>query len=103
MTDKNMRHMVRKLKFMLAVLLGFSAACSSVKNAPREKQEPQAADGESVDSTTYRPRVVAMYGVRPPQGVRQSQQRMERMMQDSIAPVLEQPADDMPDQSEPKR
>ena len=29
--------MNRKLKLALAALLGFSAACSSVKNAPKDK------------------------------------------------------------------
>lgn len=59
--------MNRKLKLALAALLGFSAACSSVKNAPAKGgEEPQA------DTTVVRGygsgehRVIVMYGVRRP-------------------------------------
>lgn len=59
--------MNRKLKLALAALLGFSAACSSVKNAPAKGgEEPQA------DTTIVRGygsgehRVIVMYGVRRP-------------------------------------
>ncbi len=79
--------MIRKLKFALAALLGFSAACSTVRNVPRrsEPAEPagptQSGDpndcrtsGEMVDTVTVRPRIVVMYGVRPPESVRRNRQ-----------------------------
>ena len=79
--------MVRKLKFMFAALLGFSAACSTVKNVPRrsDPSEPvgpvQSGDpdtcrtcGEVLDTVTVRPRIVVMYGVRPPESVRRNRQ-----------------------------
>lgn len=90
---QNPRRMKGKLKFMFAALLGFSAACSTVKNAPVKGQEE--AKGVVTDSI-HRPRVVVMYGVRRPVNEQPSRQRMERMRQDSIGPVLEKPADDMP-------
>lgn len=58
--------MNRKLKIALAALLGFSAACSTVKNAPKGavsgSEEPRS------DSVTVRrnPHIVVMYGVRRP-------------------------------------
>lgn len=59
--------MNRKLKLALAALLGFSAACSSVKNAPAK------GDGEPQGDTTVvrgygsgEHRVIVMYGVRRP-------------------------------------
>lgn len=74
--------MMRKLKFALAALLGFSAACSSVKNTPRrtEPTEPTRRDtpdgcretGEALDTVTCRPRIMVMYGVRPPEEVRRN-------------------------------
>lgn len=88
---------MRKLKFMLAAALGFSAACSSVKNAPKQKSDDKQQLSEAVtDTVSPRPRIVVMYGVQRPGPERQSQQRMERMAPDSITPVLERPADDMP-------
>mgnify|MGYP005972227613 CR=1 FL=1 len=89
---------MRKLKFVLAALLGFSAACSSVKNAPKASDEKQQTDSVEMKAP---PRIVAMYGVRSPQP--QSIKRMERMEQDSLAPVLERPADDMPETPVGKR
>lgn len=56
--------MNKKLKLALAALLGFSAACSTVKNAPA-KGEPAAA--KDADTTVQEvPRMVVMYGVRMP-------------------------------------
>ncbi len=79
--------MVRKLKFMFAALLGFSAACSTVKNVPSrsDPSEPvgpaQSGDpdtcrtsGEVLNTVTVRPRIVVMYGVRPPESVRRNRQ-----------------------------
>ncbi|WP_418983120.1 hypothetical protein [Alistipes sp.] len=56
--------MNKKLKLALAALLGFSAACSTVKNAPA-KGEPAAA-GEADTTVMETPRMVVMYGVRIP-------------------------------------
>lgn len=56
--------MNKKLKLMLTALLGFSAACSTVRNAPA-KGEP--APAQDADSTVQElPRMVVMYGVRMP-------------------------------------
>ena len=63
--------MNRNLKLALAALLGFSAACTSVKNAPKEDTaKTQGADTTAVKGYPEFPRrVVVMYGVRPPHPV----------------------------------
>ena len=81
--------MNRKLKIALAALLGFSAACSSVKNAPKEKD---GASGVKVESGSSNPRIVVMYGVRVSDSVRIK--RMERQQPDSLPPVTEQPREE---------
>ena len=55
--------MNRKLKLALAALLGFSTACSTVKNASSKKSDDTAAP---VDTVEVSRRVVVMYGIRPP-------------------------------------
>lgn len=62
--------MDRKLKLALAALLGFSAACSSVRNAPvRGTDAPRReADTTKSGKRVPPPRIVVMYGVRPPVG-----------------------------------
>ncbi|MCM1300829.1 MAG: hypothetical protein NC250_00145 [Alistipes senegalensis] len=55
--------MNRKLKLALAALLGFSTACSTVKNASSKKTDDAAVPADTVEVA---PRVVVMYGVRPP-------------------------------------
>ncbi|MCM1151682.1 MAG: hypothetical protein NC209_03490 [Alistipes sp.] len=62
--------MIRKAKLALAALLGFSAACSSAKHSAGKSSEPREAIGVEVRSDTTHYRVVAMYGVRSPQGPR---------------------------------
>lgn len=57
--------MNRKLKLALAALLGFSAACSTVKNAPA-KGEPEAMRDADSTAQEIPPRMVVMYGVRMP-------------------------------------
>ena len=52
--------MNRRLKLAIAALLGFSTACSTVKQAPQES-EPQP------DSVKMVPAIKVMYGTRPPQ------------------------------------
>ena len=75
--------MNRKFKLAFAALLGFSAACSSVKNAPKEtSDQPKDADTTVVDDTPHiPPRVVVMYGVRVPQQDSVRAKRLERVEQ----------------------
>ena len=92
----------RKWKLALAALLGFSAACSTVRQAPQEKA---AADGkqplqprETADTTVGKaqipPRIVLMYGVRPPLSDSARIKRLERQRPDSLPPVAEQPVEE---------
>ena len=83
--------MNRKLKLALAALLGFSAACSSVKNAPKDKDETSDVKVEPGPSNS---RIVVMYGVRVPDSIRIK--RMERQHPDSLPPVAEQPREEAP-------
>ena len=53
--------MNRKFKLLILSLLGFSAACSGVKN--NSKSQPQDNDDKS---TVVRPDIRLMYGVRRP-------------------------------------
>lgn len=60
--------MNKKLKLALAALLGFSTACSTVKNTPaggETGQEREAGAQEIGDSVSH-PRIIVMYGVRYP-------------------------------------
>lgn len=72
--------MHKRIKLAILTLLGFSTACSTVKNA--SKGEPASA--ERADTTAFggseRPKIVVMYGVRPP---------VEEPLRD--APVLKVP------------
>lgn len=99
--------MNRKLKLALAALLGFSAACTSVKNTPREGEDKQkdAPDTTVVRGYTGGPRVVVMYGVRIPQQDSIRKERLDRLQRerpDSLPPVAEQPRgeDDSPSSKE---
>ena len=83
--------MNRKLKIALAALLGFFAACSSVKNAPKDDGKQRDADTTVVKNPSN-PRIVVMYGVRVPDSVRIK--RMERQHPDSLPPVAEQPREE---------
>lgn len=53
----------QRFKLALAALLGFSTACSSVKNAPKRAAVPSADPAPSEEEAS---RIVAMYGVRSP-------------------------------------
>lgn len=92
--------MKRKLKLFVAALLGFSTACSSVKQAPKQKDRQK--DGDSVivvgdpDAGESQPRIIVMYGVFSPQSDSLRRQRMERMMPDSLPPVVEEPREEDP-------
>lgn len=64
--------MNKKLKIALAALLGFSTACSSVKNTPikgaeKEQKQEQGQEPEQVLDSIVRPRIVVMYGVPTPE------------------------------------
>ena len=84
----------RKWKLALAALLGFSAACSSVKQAPKDTSGQKDADTTLVKESKHPPRIVLMYGVRPPRAdsIRiKHRQELERQRPDSLPPVAEQP------------
>lgn len=94
-----MAYMNRKIKLALAALLGFSAACTSVKNAPKEDaRQPKDADTAVVKGYSEFPRrVIVMYGVRTP---RQDSTRAERLKRlerpDTLPPVAERPREEDP-------
>ena len=94
--------MNRNLKLALAALLGFSAACTSVKNAPKEDTaKTQGADTTAVKGYPEFPRrVVVMYGVRPPGqktiGVPLKESAVGPAEDEQLDPVAEKPADDTP-------
>lgn len=90
--------MLRKLKFAVAALLGFSAACSSVQSVPRETAPAPQDSPEMKSDTTQELRVRVMYGVPAPRLTPEQIEEL-RSRADSLPPVLEQPADDMPDLS----
>lgn len=58
--------MNKRIKLALLTLLGFSTACSTVKQTSRG----ESASAERADTTAFggseRPKVIVMYGVRPP-------------------------------------
>ena len=96
--------MNRNLKLALAALLGFSAACTSVKNAPKEDTaKSQDADTTVVKGYSEFPRrVVVMYGVRPPgqagpaTGVHIPDAKVQSAEPEELDPVAEKPTEDTP-------
>ncbi len=78
--------MNRKLKLALAALLGFSAACSTVKNTPSKGSgdTKKSADTVRID----RP-VIVMYGVRIPNTPAEHKSLNSVLQQDSTAQVSE--------------
>ncbi len=63
--------MGNRIKIMIMALLGFSTACSSVKNAPKQAGEPSRNETEVPDSLVNREgddayRIRVMYGVPNP-------------------------------------
>ena len=84
--------MNRKLKLAAAALLGFSAACSSVKNTPSQSagESPAPADTTRVEH----PRVRVMYGVRVP-GIWPAPLRDSvKIADEKPDPVAERPEDE---------
>lgn len=93
--------MIRKLKLLIAAALGFSTACSSVKDAPRDTNRRDKDDsviiGQPEHSAKERPEIIVMYGVRRPLSEAEyRQQRLERMLPDSLPPVAETPREEDP-------
>lgn len=94
--------MNKKLKLAFAALLGFSAACSTVKNAPArgEGVPQQEADAPEIRDSVAPPRVMVMYGVRPPGrktiGVPLKESTVGPAEDEQLDPVAEKPADDTP-------
>lgn len=65
------RTMTRRLKLFLVTILGFSTACSSVKNGPKGRDRQDDGDstvivGSPASAEEDAPRVIVMYGVRRP-------------------------------------
>ena len=91
--------MNKKLKLALAALLGFSTACSTVKNAPAKGAEEQK---QETGSQEVPPRIVVMYGVRPPgqagpaTGVHIPDAKVQSAEPEELDPVAEKPTEDTP-------
>ncbi|WP_418992329.1 hypothetical protein [Alistipes sp.] len=85
--------MTKKLKLALAALLGFSAACSTVKNAPSKGQTDPRPQSDTATAPAWgtgdRPRIVAMYGVRTPRA-----DSLRRSRFSEVDPVAERPEPD---------
>ncbi len=85
--------MSRRLKWSILALLGFSTACSSVKNTV--KNDPATA--EQADSTAVggkeRPQIIVMYGVRPPVGDPLRDQRPAERVEYPQQPAASDPTD----------
>ncbi|MEG2061880.1 MAG: hypothetical protein RRY33_08505 [Alistipes sp.] len=89
--------MDKKWKLALAALLGFSAACSSVKNAPTKGETQQKSDTVAPSDSVRHRRVIVMYGVRAPQGVVTWSPAADSTAQkDGLDPVAEKAGDDVP-------
>lgn len=88
--------MNNKLKLAIATLLGFSAACSTVKNVPAKTDGTQQESGVEEQDTLAPPRIVAMYGVRMPAQVKIQEMRQDPSAEEQLTPVAEKPADDTP-------
>lgn len=83
--------MTKKLKLALVALLGFSAACSSVKNAP-SKSEGAREDTSAVPEYRENVPIRVMYGVPIPRRDSMRRARTERLPE--VDPVVEQPQQD---------
>lgn len=58
--------MSKRFKWAILALLGFSTACSTVKNTAKGNSErAERADSTAVEGSE-RPQIIVMYGVRPP-------------------------------------
>lgn len=81
--------MNRKFKLALTALLGFSAACSTVKNTPKE--QPSDKDSTVVED---RPHIRVMYGVPAPENRRNiPYAQPKESVKEELDPVYERPQD----------
>ncbi len=80
--------MNRKIKLALAALLGFSSACSTARHAPSKDPDVRQTDpAPELQPGSDRPRIMVMYGVRPPQN--------RNAQAPTIDPVAERPVDSL--------
>ncbi|WP_295990407.1 hypothetical protein [uncultured Alistipes sp.] len=77
--------MNRKWKLALAALLGFSTACSTVKNAPRRDA---AEGGERIEQRDSL-RIMVMYGVPTPRPERLDAQQQQQQQQREASEVAD--------------
>lgn len=71
-TENSDNDMNRRVKLAILALLGFSTACSTVKDSPRRDGRACGSDEAPAPDSVERkipPRIVLMYGVRPPHPV----------------------------------
>lgn len=71
-TENSDNDMNRRVKLAILALLGFSTACSTVKDSPRRDGKACGSDEAPAPDSVERkipPRIVLMYGVRPPHPV----------------------------------
>ena len=81
--------MNNRLKLALVALLGFSTACSSVKNTTKDKDKEQELN--SLEQQGPDRRIVVMYGVRPPQPKVQQDSTQIKKIAEDLEPVVEDP------------
>lgn len=75
--------MDRRIKFALLAVLGFSTACSTVRNTAKDsKKSDQTSEAEAAQSQE-RPRIKVMYGVPNPPRVEEKDYEID--------PVVESP------------
>jgi len=94
--------MNKKAKLAFLSLLGFSAACSTVKNAPKENRSAAREETQDLSSDTVSvvPSIRVMYGVRRPIPLRtaggaalsEMDPVVEETGPDSEEPVAQEPA-----------
>lgn len=60
--------MNRRFKWSILALLGFSTACSSVKNTVKNDPTTAGQADSTVVGGKVNPQIIVMYGVRPPVG-----------------------------------
>lgn len=92
--------MSKKLKLALLTLLGFSTACSSVKNTPAKGGDKQTSEADSVvvkGSGSDLRHVIVMYGVRPPRGAGEV---LESPLQQQPDSLRTESADALPEQAD---
>lgn len=86
--------MNKKLKLAIAALLGFSTACSTVKNTQTKEVESNDDSKKTPPSLTIQkpPKIVVMYGVRNPE-FSNLEQRVQKMKKEQT-PQNEQKVDE---------